>query len=427
MADSRLVVTNRSSEDRETLEVVHEALIRHWTRLQAWLSQDRLNLDKQREIEDTALDWDKSGKKPDYLLSNKRLRSAKEFQAEQQANYPLSDLAKSFVANSKKQQRNQLIKSLGLFLIIPLIGTAIGGYFVVREINLNGDKKLIQDCIEKTHCAGRIQALERLVEAQRSLKSYNLSVANLVNANLKGAKLPVANLVNANLEGANLVNANLSDANLSDANLFYAALSSANLFHADLSGATLSRSNFVNANLSEANLSGVDLTNAALSGANLSDANLSEANLSGADLTNAALFDANLSRTDLSDAKFLMTYLPGANLSGANLSRTDLSRTDLSRTDLSDANLSDASLYGVDLSGANLYGTKLVNVTIHTLLNIKLACSWDKAIYVGEYNEEQNQWIVDDAANEQYIEELKQDKASYLEEMIDCSMWKQAS
>ena len=166
MADSRLVVTNRSSDERETLEVVHEALIRHWSRLQGWLNEDRLNLNKQRQIENSALEWDKSGKKTDYLLSNKRLREAKEFQTEQQTNYPLSDLATSFVSNSKKQHRNQRIKSLGVLLIIPLIGT----YFIVQEINLNGDKNLIQDCFEKTHCIGRIQALERLVKAKKSLK-----------------------------------------------------------------------------------------------------------------------------------------------------------------------------------------------------------------------------------------------------------------
>ena len=74
LADSRLVVTGMSNDERETLEVVHEALIRHWQRLQGWLNQDRDNLKKQRQIENAAEEWDKSGKKLDYLLANKRLR-----------------------------------------------------------------------------------------------------------------------------------------------------------------------------------------------------------------------------------------------------------------------------------------------------------------------------------------------------------------
>ena len=60
------------------------------------------------------------------------------------------------------------------------MGTAIGGYFIVREIQLNSDKRLIQNCEEKVYCPGRIEALERLVKAQRSLKSYNLESAILI-------------------------------------------------------------------------------------------------------------------------------------------------------------------------------------------------------------------------------------------------------
>ena len=175
LADSRLVVTSRDNNNRETLELVHEALIRHWQRLRQWLNDDRENLNKQRKIEYAAQEWQVSGHKTDYLLSKKRLRESKEFQKEQQKKYSLSELAKDFIARSTKYQKRERIKSLGLFLIIPLIGTAIGGYFVVREILLNADKRLIQSCVEQKHCPGRIQALERLVQAKRSLKSYNLS------------------------------------------------------------------------------------------------------------------------------------------------------------------------------------------------------------------------------------------------------------
>jgi hypothetical protein len=39
--DNRLVVTNAPALSRETVEVVHEALIRHWPRLADWINQDR--------------------------------------------------------------------------------------------------------------------------------------------------------------------------------------------------------------------------------------------------------------------------------------------------------------------------------------------------------------------------------------------------
>ena len=40
-ADERLIVTGQDAERRETAEVVHEALIQRWGRLQAWMESDR--------------------------------------------------------------------------------------------------------------------------------------------------------------------------------------------------------------------------------------------------------------------------------------------------------------------------------------------------------------------------------------------------
>jgi hypothetical protein len=41
LADARLVVTSRNPEDQETVEVVHEALIRNWSQLRQWMDTDR--------------------------------------------------------------------------------------------------------------------------------------------------------------------------------------------------------------------------------------------------------------------------------------------------------------------------------------------------------------------------------------------------
>jgi signal transduction histidine kinase len=48
--DNRLVVTNAPAFSRDTAEVVHEALIRHWPRLVSWIDQDRGFLSWLRQI-----------------------------------------------------------------------------------------------------------------------------------------------------------------------------------------------------------------------------------------------------------------------------------------------------------------------------------------------------------------------------------------
>jgi len=75
-------------------------------------------------------------------------------------------------------------------------------------------------------------------------KSFNLSGADLFNADLCGADLRGANLCGADLRGANLFNANLRGADLFNADLCGADLRGANLrganlFNADLRGEIL--------------------------------------------------------------------------------------------------------------------------------------------------------------------------------------------
>ncbi|MBI1879012.1 MAG: hypothetical protein HYR94_12475, partial [Chloroflexi bacterium] len=41
LANERLVVTNQAEDALDTVEVVHEALIRHWEKLRQWMEQDR--------------------------------------------------------------------------------------------------------------------------------------------------------------------------------------------------------------------------------------------------------------------------------------------------------------------------------------------------------------------------------------------------
>ncbi len=339
LADEKLIVTknlikpNSAISQQAEIGVAYEALINNWILLRQWLDEYRDLLRQKQKIEDAAKEWQASGQKKNYLLSKKRLKETKAFQKEQQEKYPLSELAAKFVAQNSKYQKREKIKFLGIFLVIPLIGTAIAGYFIVGELWLNADKTLIQNCQGQEYCPGRIEALERLVKAKKSLKFYNLIGANLNGANLNGA----------DLNGANLFNANLNRIDLD---------------HATLSSATLNRTD-------------------------LDHATLSSANLNRADLNHATLFDANLN---------------GANLNGANLN-------------------------GVNLNFANLNFANLIEAENFIPSQIKSACYWENAIYKGYWDEKKRKWVIDEKANQQYIEELTQDKDSDPKNPVNCSGW----
>ncbi len=465
LAKARLIVTRERVDPSSAIgkeaevDVAHETLIRNWISLRQWLDESREQLRQKRKIEDAAIEWQTSGKKTDYLLSKKRLRSAKEFQKEQQENYPLSKLAESFIAESIKHQRRESIKSLGLFLIIPLIGTAMVGYFVFREIQLNADKRLIRDCEGKKDCPGRIGALERLVEAGRSIKNYRLYDADLTDANLRGADLAGADLRGAYLADADLTDADLTDANLRGAYLADADLTDADLTNADLTGADLASAYLRGAyltyayltrvNLTGADLTGADLASANLRGAYLADADLTRANLTYADFTGADLTDAYLTsayltsayltRADLTDADLTSAYLAGAYLTdayltdadltyayltGADLTGADLTGADLAGADLTGADLTYAYLTYADLTGADLTYAYLIKVQNLTSSGIKSACFWEEVIYKGEWNVEKKTWVAIEPDNTNFIEELKKDTSSDPKKPPDCSRWR---
>ncbi|MBD2597443.1 pentapeptide repeat-containing protein [Nostoc spongiaeforme FACHB-130] len=145
-------------------------------------------------------------------------------------------------------------------------------------------------------------------------------------------------------------------------------------------------------------LQGLSAPNAYLQGIRLCGANLVSANLVQAHLEGTDLWDVNLGGAGLKLASF-----EGANLTEAHLQY---------------AFWSEANLKGANLKGANLsYPQSL------TREQIKLACNWERAIYKSYYDSNKKQWVVDEVANQQYIEQLKQDKASDLQEPVDCTKW----
>ncbi|MCG2786896.1 MAG: WD40 repeat domain-containing protein [Anaerolineae bacterium] len=68
LADARLVVVNG-----DEVEVAHEALIRHWERLRAWLNDDRDNLRLREGVSDDARRWE-NGQRDESLLNHRGAR-----------------------------------------------------------------------------------------------------------------------------------------------------------------------------------------------------------------------------------------------------------------------------------------------------------------------------------------------------------------
>ncbi|MBD1905566.1 pentapeptide repeat-containing protein [Trichocoleus sp. FACHB-832] len=379
---ARLVVTGLNlATGEETVEIVHEALIRHWSLLRKWVNDNRKYLIQKRKIEAAASEWQIKGKVKDYLLQGKALTNAKVFQKEQSENLRLSELAKEFIKASTWQRLSNRLNFFGFGLTIAVL-VAVVSNLKQEEILFETSEKLLDvehyfssGTFEEQQLLQKIQerkeALETLVKAGKNLPKINLSGADLSDAYLVSAKLHGFNLSHAFLFNAKLLNADLSNANLSNANLSKADLSKANVSNAGLRKADLSNAYFTDANLRNTNLGGAYLSDAELLNTNLSNANLSDTDLSNANLSNANLLNADLNNADLRKAHLKNADLGGADLRNANLGRANLIDADLRNANLDRANLIDATLIGTDLRGAE-------NLTLE---QVKSAQLWEQAKY----------------------------------------------
>ena len=76
LADKRLVVTGRDAAGQETVEVVHEALIRSWQRLRDWIEEDRAFRVWQEGLRAAMRQWQASDQDAGGLLRGAPLVTA---------------------------------------------------------------------------------------------------------------------------------------------------------------------------------------------------------------------------------------------------------------------------------------------------------------------------------------------------------------
>jgi energy-coupling factor transporter ATP-binding protein EcfA2 len=74
--EARLLTTSREPGGPATVEVAHEALLRHWPPLREAIEEARTDMKTRSQLEQLALDWEQSAQRNDYLLRGIRLHEA---------------------------------------------------------------------------------------------------------------------------------------------------------------------------------------------------------------------------------------------------------------------------------------------------------------------------------------------------------------
>lgn len=113
LVGARLLVVGQDSMTGEaTIEVAHEALIRHWETLQTWLQEDREFLAWRTRIQTDAEEWAAKGRRRDLLLPRGRLEIAEKWRRRNAED--LNALEREYIDHSlQKAKRRQLALVMG--------------------------------------------------------------------------------------------------------------------------------------------------------------------------------------------------------------------------------------------------------------------------------------------------------------------------
>ncbi len=107
LADARLVVTSLAPNGQETVEVVHEALIRGWGQLRAWMEEDRAFRAWQERLRAALRQWQMSQQDSGALLRGTLLAEAESWLAERDSFLNREErfyIAESLKLRTEKQQ-----------------------------------------------------------------------------------------------------------------------------------------------------------------------------------------------------------------------------------------------------------------------------------------------------------------------------------
>ncbi|MFN6445887.1 MAG: eIF2A-related protein [Nostoc sp. DedSLP05] len=182
---ARLIVTSvDSATQQEEVEVAHEALIRYWPKLLAWLDEDRTLLQLRETIRQAALEWEKFQKDESYLLHRGgRLEEAKELLKKSNFfNFLEANYVQACVELRDRQQQEQEsrrrrdIRTNRTILsgaVVVIVTTSLGLIASIKtyEAELNKANSLSQNSLLLSKSHKDLQSLVEGIKARMILKN----------------------------------------------------------------------------------------------------------------------------------------------------------------------------------------------------------------------------------------------------------------
>lgn len=132
LAGTRLLVTGRSAEGAETVELAHEALISGWSKLADWATEDRAFLVWRESLRHDRDRWERGDRAPELLPTTVALAGSQQWWRERGGD--LSEAEREYLERgrihhrSHARRRRALFSGLGLVMTLALVFGSLFAY-----------------------------------------------------------------------------------------------------------------------------------------------------------------------------------------------------------------------------------------------------------------------------------------------------------
>jgi WD40 repeat protein len=114
----------------QAVEITHEALLRRWPRLRAWIDEDRSGLYTRQEVEAAAATWAREGKDAGSLYGGVRLATAQAWAGVPEHARELTAAARDFLAASERRRRRGTRRRNAVIAVLAALSLVLAGLAV---------------------------------------------------------------------------------------------------------------------------------------------------------------------------------------------------------------------------------------------------------------------------------------------------------
>ncbi|MFE3704982.1 helix-turn-helix domain-containing protein, partial [Streptomyces scopuliridis] len=162
--------------DDGTVSLAHEALIRAWPRLHAWIDAERDHLRAHRRLTEAARTWHDLGRDPGALYRGTRLATSQELFASSEHHADLTAVERNFLAASVRQHHRttRLRRAVTAILVVLALLASAAAITAYRQSTTAQAERNTAIFNQITAQADRLRGVQSSLAAQLDLTAYRM-------------------------------------------------------------------------------------------------------------------------------------------------------------------------------------------------------------------------------------------------------------